>query len=222
MKRDETFIQIFLDFLNDKTANGDRFAARLERHPYVIEGKKQGFDFYPPRAGYDWQPLRRAMSSELSANVADGASVGFQRRIVDELNRLRMEIPIFVVDTASRKPALGPDGKPIIRRIVALATFQVGDRGVEFGGVPIVNGLEFACWYALLLVSRIPGKVKRCTRESCQKWFNEERTGRIGFCSDACSTEHNRLMQQRRQYNRRHPRDRKPIIRATAEKHRKI
>jgi hypothetical protein len=113
---------------------------------------------------------------------------------------------------------LGADGKPIVTDIVALATFEFSEEGVQFGGLPIINGIEFACWYALLLVSRIPGKVRRCTREGCGQWYNLASTGRIGFCSDDCADEHNQEMQQRRAHNRRHPNDKREIVRTTAEK----
>jgi hypothetical protein len=216
MKSDGTFIQIFLDFLNDKTANGLRFEAALRRHPYVIAGERQGFRWNPV-GRIDCDGLRLHAASRLRINVANGASKSYQRRIVAELNRLALVTPI--VDLATGKPAIGPYGKKIIRRVVALATFEYNDDGIGFGGQPIVNGLEFACWYALLLISRIPGKVRRCLR--CDKWCNVASTKRLGFCSGACAKEHDKEMNRRRRHNKRHPDDKLRIVRVTAEKRRK-
>jgi hypothetical protein len=215
MKTDQTFIEIFLDFLNDKTASGERFAANLKRHPYLKQAEMQGFQFKPP-TGINFGPMRQVMGGRLN-QIKDGAAVGFQRWIVKELNRLKQQRPY--IDLTTGAPLLDTDGKPILMDIVALATFEFGENGIQFGGLPIINGIEFACWYALLLISRIPRKIRRCT--ACNKWFNLEKTRRVGFCSKGCAREHNRLMQQYRQHNRRNPSDKIEIIRATAEKRRK-
>jgi hypothetical protein len=220
MKSDETLIEIFLDFLNDKTADARKTEERCMQHPYVRKAEERGFPFQRI-PNYDYSALRGDFERELN-RVRLGNNTRMKKKIVSKLNDLQLNIPLR--DKESGLPLCDENGKQKSWPILAVASFHLDGKSIEIGTEPLVNGMEFYGWYALLLISRISGKgkVKRCKHEACRKWYNSAKTGTLGFCSTGCRVENNRLMQRRRAHNRRHPDEPPlPIIRATAEKPRK-
>ena len=109
--------------------------------------------------------------------VRNGTKAPQRKEIVAKLNSLALKIPL---KDKIGDPILDGSGNPMAGPILGIASFQLEGGSIEIGAEPVVNGMEFACWYALLLISRQPGKIRRCTLESCGKWFNKVTTDR-GF-----------------------------------------
>jgi hypothetical protein len=215
MKSDQTFIDIFLEFLNDKTANARAAEARFMAHPHVRNGIKRGFPFQQSFNVSDYQGLRKDMETLLK-QVRDGTKAAQRKEIVDKLNSLALRIPLRDKNTGD--PIVDDSGDPMAWSILGTVIFQLESRFIEIGAEPVVNGMEFACWYALLLISRQPGKTRRCTLESCNRWFNKVATRTVGYCSRAHSRQAEEINARIRASNARHPDRPKRIVIATAPK----
>ena len=186
MKSDQTFIDIFLEFLNDESADARAAEARFMAHPYVRNGIKRAFPFQQSFDVSDYRSLQQYMKICLF-QVSDGTKATQRKRIVDKLNSLALKIPLK--DKITGDSVVDEGGNPMAWPILGIASFQLGSRSIEIGAEPVVNGMEFACWYALLLVSRQPGKIRKCTLESCGKWFNKVTARTVGYCSRKHSRE---------------------------------
>src|SRR5262245_57214510 len=155
MKSDQTFIDIFLEFLNDESAGARAAEARFMAHPYVRNGIKRGFPFQQSFDVSEYRSLQQDMKMRL-IQVSDGTRATQRKRIVDRLNSLALKIPLK--DKTTGDPAVDESGNPMEWAILGVVSFQLDSHSIEIGAEPVVNGMEFACSYALLLVSRQPGK----------------------------------------------------------------
>lgn len=217
MKRDETFIGIFLQFMNDKTADARAAEVRFMDHPYVKNGIKRGFPFQQSFDVSDYRPLQTDMARVLN-RVRRGTNSAQRKEIVEKLNSLALKIPLK--DKVSGQDLLDDKGNPLAWPILATAKFELDRRVIEIGAEPIVNGMEFACWYSALLISRRSGKIKRCKLQECNRWFNAIATRTLGYCSVIHSREAERINSAKRAWNARNPDRPKKISISTAPKRR--
>jgi hypothetical protein len=218
MKNDQTFIDIFLQFMNDKAADARSAESRFMKHPYVKAGIARGFPFQQSFDVDNYVGLQRDIGVVLN-RVRRGTNRAQREEIVVKLNDLALKIPLRDAETGN--PIFNQSGKPMEWPILGIANFQLAGRAIDIGAEPVVNGMEFACWYALLLISRQPKKIERCARRSCKNWFNRVTTGAVGYCSSRHAEEAEKLNARIRSHNRRHPDDKiKPVI-ATAPKRRR-
>jgi len=218
MKNDQTFIEIFLKFMNDKTADARTAEARFMKHPYVKAGIARGFLFQRSWDVDNYLGLQKDVGIVLN-RVRRGTNPAQRREIVAKLNFLRLKIPLRDATTGDR--ILDARGNPIEWPILGVANFHLTGRSIEIGAEPVVNGMEFACWYGLLLISRQPGKTERCALMTCKRWFNKVSTGSVGYCSTRHSEEAEEINARIRSHNRRHPDDKRELIIATAPKRRR-
>jgi hypothetical protein len=218
MKSDQTFIDIFLEFLNDESADARAAEARFMAHPYVRNGIKRGFPFQQSFDVSEYRSLQKDMRM-LLIRARDGTKATQRKRIVDKLNSLALNIPLK--DKATGDPIFDESGNPMAWPILGIASFQLASGVIEIGAEPVVNGMEFACWYALLLISRQSGKIRRCALESCKLWFNKVTTRTVGYCSRAHSRQAEEINSRKRAWNARHPGEPKRIGISTAPKRRR-
>jgi hypothetical protein len=93
MKSDQTFIDIFLDFLNDKMADARVAEARFMAHPYVRKGMERGFPFQQSFDVSDYRSLQKNMET-LLRQVRNGTKAAQRKEIVTKLNSLALNIPL--------------------------------------------------------------------------------------------------------------------------------
>lgn len=214
MKNDATFLDAFLNFLNDGTADARAAEARFVAHPYCAK-RLHVFQTCPDVANY--RGLRDDMRRRL-VWVKRRLTVKDKKKIVDRLNDLVLKVPLL---GEGRKPITEPDGKPVILKIGGLLNFHLKHNSVEAAAEPAVTGMEYACWYALLLISREPHRIKRCSLESCSKYFNIATSGTVGYCTPEHALEAEEENKRIRTHNLRNPHDRRETHIATAPKRRK-
>jgi hypothetical protein len=202
MKSDQTFIDIFLGFLNDETADARIAEERFMAHPYVRNGVERGFLFQRSFDVSEYRGLQKDMET-LLRQVRNGTKAAQRKEIVEKLNSLALNIPLK--DKITGDAVVDKRGKPMAWPILGIANFYLESRFIEIGAEPVVNGMEFACWYSLMLISRQPGKIRRCTLESCNRWFNKVTTSTVGYCSRMHSRQAEEINARIRASNARHP-----------------
>jgi hypothetical protein len=210
MKSDESFIDIFLEFMNDETADARAAETRFMAHPYCAQRVKV-FQGCPDKP--DYKGLRNDMLTRLKI----GESVKGKKWIVEQLNELALKVPLMDKDG---RPIRQPNGEPLVLKIGGLMSFRVDPGSAEAIAEPAVTGMEYACWYSLLLISRHPKKIKRCALKGCNKLFRVS-AKRIGYCSPKHAQQAEKMNSANRTYNSRHPDKPRRIVISTASKHRR-
>lgn len=207
MKNDQTFIKIFLDFLNDETADARRAETGFMQHPYV---QRYAIIFQQSLDATDYKALQADMVTRLKwANKK--LVVKEKQVILDHLNEKAYPLPVRVSDK---------DGNQIVLMVSALANFALSRGDLVLEPAPLINGMESACWFALALIAIFPGKVKRCHLTGCDKWFNAALTRTVGYCTRQHGYEAERANARKRMWNMRNPDKQLKIKIATAPKRR--
>ena len=128
MKSDQTFIDIFLEFLNDESADARAAEARFIAHPYVRNGLKRGFPFQQSFDVSDYRSLQQYMKICLF-QVSDGTKATQRKRIVDKLNSLALKIPLK--DRITGDSVVDEGGNPMAWPILGIASFQLDSRCID-------------------------------------------------------------------------------------------
>jgi hypothetical protein len=188
---DASFVDIFLDFLNDKKADARKVENAFGRHEYVkdaIAKKAIGYQWSPDKAHY--KEMRVGMRSKLS-RLLNEIDYGKRQKqeIADQLNRLKLKV-------------LTPNG--MILEVSGIVDFEVGYKGIEPKVYYAINGVEYACWFALGIISREPEKVKTCPWLNCGNFFIGTRK-KVSFCSKDHQEKAEKENKKARSWNSRHP-----------------
>lgn len=192
---EKSFVQGFLDFLNDKDADARRAEARFMRHPYVSE-RLELFKVSPDVKHY--LSLRESMWSRLTDLLKKGLGDAGRKDLADALNRLQFD-GLLLVET--------PEGKKIdvLKKIGAIVEYMVERRRVVLRIYPTISGMEGACEYALMLIQSEPGRVRLCPWQGCGRFFNTQTSGQRGFCSRRHAKTAEKENAKVRAWNSKHP-----------------
>jgi hypothetical protein len=180
---DVTFVERFLEFLNDKTASAPDAQERFRAHPYCAE--RLGI-FKTDFAARDFLSMQADMKARLLKLIKNGLSKGERIEMVEKLNSLRFSGHLVVGKTANHELILEPV------TIGALGEYKphaVAKKAVMLRTVPTISGMEGACWFALMLISSEPERIRQCRLAKCENFFIKSNT-RKNFCSRSHADDH--------------------------------
>ncbi len=202
---DASFVDIFLDFLNDRKADAWRVAKAFSQHEYVKKRIGMGvFQVSTDKAHY--REMQTAMRSELSELLKEkGWNLDHRRRIADELNRRPLKIKI---------------AGGLELEVSGIVIFTAEGKGVVPKVRYAVNGVEYACWLALAIISRDPEKIRSCPWLNCGKFFVRTRK-HVSFCCKRHQVAAERVNKDVRSWNLRHPDEIRKIPYQTIKKPRR-
>jgi hypothetical protein len=189
---DASFVDIFLDFLNDKKADARKVEKAFFKHEYVQNGIGV---FQGSRDKVHYKELQADMRSELLRLLKEKGRYPRQA-IADHLNRLPLEIPIT---------------EGVTLKISGIVVFESDYKGIRPTVRYAVNGVEYACWYALAIVSREPKKIIKCAWRNCTKLWNTQTKKRPSFCGKSHQRAAEKENNKTRSWNSRHPHDKREI-----------
>ena len=192
---DATFVDAFLKFLNDPKAERRRSERLFAKHPYVKD-RLEVFKSATDQA--DFKTLRDDME-ETTKEILQGTGPKLRTEISEALNRSQFDGLLLLGHTK--------DGEPVYKkvRIGCLVEYQPKGRSIRVSTYPAISGVQNACWYALMLISRETQRVKICP--VCKRFFNTQTTGQIGYCKPGCAEKAERENKKARTHNLRNPDD---------------
>jgi len=197
---DASFIDCFLGFLNDATANARRVEKPCGAHPYIA---RLGL-FKVDLGTTHYRPLRESMQTRLTEFLKKGIGDIGRRELAKALNRLQFD-GLLLVETATGEKVAVP------KRIGAMVEYVVERRRVVPRIYPTISGMEGFCEYALMLIQTEPSRVRICPWAGCGKFFNTQTSGQRGFCSKIHAENAEGENKKVRTWNSRHRENKKPM-----------
>jgi len=194
---DASFVDCFLAFLNDPSANARAAEKRFRAHPYITE-RLHLFKVSPDVKAYAslQKDFREKLSQLTKTAFLTNADL---KELADALNRLQFDIRIqFPRKTKKRTPET-------IIKIGARVNYVIEKHRVIPQIHPTISGVEGACWYALMLIQVEPERVRICPLKNCGKFFDTRTTGQRRYCSKEHTMKADKTDAARRMHNHRHP-----------------
>lgn len=207
---DASFVDCFLAFVNDPSADARGAENRFKAHPYSA---RLGL-FKVSHNVKDYRSLRESMRSRLTDLLDKGLGDAGRKDLADALNRLQFD-GLLLVET--------PEGEKLAvpKKIGAMVEYVVERRRVVPRIYPTISGMEGACEYALMLIQGEPGRIRICPWKDCGRFFNTLTTNQRGFCCTRHQRAAERENKKARAWNSRHPNKKKAVPYRTTKPKRK-
>ena len=182
---DATFVDAFLGFLNDKTADARRAEKGFSDHPYAA---RLGI-FKASLELKDYRHLHDSAKRTLERILKSVFSNSDRTAMAESLNASQFDGYIIVGSTQIKG-----ETKNILKsvRIGAVIEYEVIHRRIVTRVYPTISGMQQGCAFALMLISNEPHRVKRCRLAGCGKFFNSQTSGQRFFCTKNHALDHER------------------------------
>lgn len=176
---DASFVDAFLAFINDQTANAREAEKRFWAHPYSA---RLGV-FKVDNAVQNYRSLRDAAKQQLKSVLKSGLGPAERDILAKALNDSQFDGYLLLELESGQRAA-----KPV--KIGAMIDYVVVKRRVVPRIYPTISGMQQACEFALMLIANEPQRVKVCRLASCDQFFNTQTSGQRFFCSRDHAIEH--------------------------------